>query len=67
MQPPATEFEGGRLPTLFLSYSHVDENLRDQLEGRSQENRGGAASPLSEMEEKQANQVNGKERANQIL
>jgi hypothetical protein len=32
VQPPATEFDGGRLATLFFSYSHVDENLRDQLE-----------------------------------
>jgi hypothetical protein len=35
--------------------------------GRSQENRSGAASPLGEMEEKQANRVNGKERAKRIL
>lgn len=34
--------------------------------GRSQENRSGAAS-MGEMEEKQANRVNGKERAKRIL
>lgn len=28
----AANFAGGRLATLFFSYSHVDESLRDQLE-----------------------------------
>jgi TIR domain len=27
-----TEFGGGRVATLFFSYSHIDESLRDQLE-----------------------------------
>src|SRR5437899_7025127 len=27
-----TSCDGGKLATLFFSYSHVDENLRDQLE-----------------------------------